>query len=730
MRSYIFLLLIFIYTRFGLFAQEPFFSDNSYYPYIDTDTVQDYYYGKFILDPFRILEDIGNEQVTLWMDKQNILYDSIIHAINSYDSLRNEIQKLEDSQYKWTAGPRIIGNRFYYVYGLYSEPDIQRLGYSDGYNEETIEIFSTKELNEKDSCYYYFDYFEPSFDGNYIAFGLSTGGTEIATIYVLDITKRELLSEKIEFSIAGNIQWLNDNSGFFYMRDKEILTEDDKNTFREDARTMLHKLYEEPKNDREIVSRLLNKNLDIEKKNRPCLFLFPSSDKVLLNILKGSFYEVYYAYLKDVLGKPGDSVKWEQIANTEDRMSSNALYGNRFFGLSFENNPNGQLIVMELPDTTKKVVFEATDFVLDDLALTQKNLYVSILKNGYNKLVEINPQNLNITHIELPILGGLNLSTYFSLVTSYQSSSSLFFSMQGYGKQIVGYIVDESHKVKRTSIFSEGLVTDHSITLIEEEIEVPSYDGAMVPLSIIYKANLELNGNNPLIINAYGAYGTSLRPVFNRNRLVWFNKGGIYAVAHVRGGSEKGDNWYKGGFKATKPNSWKDLIACAEYLIENKYTSSEKIAAMGYSAGGITIGRAITERPDLFKAAVIFVGDLNTLRMENSFNPQVNEFGTVKDSLEFQYLYEMDTYHHIYPGVNYPSVLFATSMNDSRVAPWQTMKAAAKMQQVSNGNNVVLLYLGNWGHFDYPPDADVYSFLFWQLGHPDFKLKSCPFSDN
>jgi prolyl oligopeptidase len=263
------------------------------------------------------------------------------------------------------------------------------------------------------------------------------------------------------------------------------------------------------------------------------------------------------------------------------------------------------------------------------------------------------------------------------------------------------------------------------LDLTVEEIEVPSYDGVKVPLSIIYKKGIKLDGKNPTLIDAYGAYGISMKPYFNRNRLMWFKNGGIYAMAHVRGGGEKGDNWYKGGFKSTKSNCWKDLIACSEYLIKNKYTSSQNIAVTGSSAGGITVGRAITERPELFKVAVIYVGLLNTVRIENTSNLSVAaEFGTVKDSLEFKYLLDMDTYHHIHKGVNYPSILFTAGLNDFRVPVWQIAKAAAKMQEVSKGENLILLRIEDKGHFNYPSEADVYSFLFWQLGHPDFKWKT------
>ena len=210
-------------------------------------------------------------------------------------------------------------------------------------------------------------------------------------------------------------------------------------------------------------------------------------------------------------------------------------------------------------------------------------------------------------------------------------------------------------------------------------------------------------------------------------------EGGIFAVAHVRGGGELGDNWHKGGYKTTKPNTWKDLISCTEYLINEKYTSSQKVAINGGSAGGILIGRAMTERPDLFAAAIPEVGSMNTVRAEESPNGPVNvpEFGTVKDSVQCMALIEMDSYLHLKKGVKYPATLVTAGINDPRVIAWEPAKFAARLEADNASDKPILLWIdyeAGHGHGDtkskiFESLADVYSFALWQTGNPNFQLK-------
>ena len=265
---------------------------------------------------------------------------------------------------------------------------------------------------------------------------------------------------------------------------------------------------------------------------------------------------------------------------------------------------------------------------------------------------------------------------------------------------------------------------------VSEEVMVPAPDGVMVPLSIIRPRDLRRDGSAPTLLTGYGAYGTSISPTFPGWARTWFDAGGIYAIAHVRGGGELGEAWYRAGWQSSKPNTWRDFIACAEYLIREGYTSPARLAGEGTSAGGILIGRAITERPDLFRAAVIKVGLSDALRAETTSNGVLNipEFGSTATEEGFRSLYAMSPYHHVTEGTAYPAVLLMTGLNDQRVNPWQAAKMAARLQSATSSGRPVLLRVNtDAGHFgggmttNLESFTDEVAFLLWQLGEPGFQ---------
>jgi len=267
--------------------------------------------------------------------------------------------------------------------------------------------------------------------------------------------------------------------------------------------------------------------------------------------------------------------------------------------------------------------------------------------------------------------------------------------------------------------------------LTVEEVEVPGHDGTMIPLSIIHRKDIKLDGSSPCILEGYGAYGISWTPGFSPRYSV-ANRGVVVAYAHVRGGSEKGEAWYRAGFKTTKPNTWKDFISAAEYLISKGYTSRERLTGRGTSAGGILVSRAVTERPDLFAAAVVNVGVANAMRAEFSPNGPVNtpEFGTVQDPIEAQALYQMDGLQHVMPGVRYPAILGVAGWNDPRVVPWEPGKFVAAIQQASTSGRPALLLINyDNGHFTeeksvtYRNFANQFAFALWQAGHKAYQPK-------
>ena len=264
------------------------------------------------------------------------------------------------------------------------------------------------------------------------------------------------------------------------------------------------------------------------------------------------------------------------------------------------------------------------------------------------------------------------------------------------------------------------------------ETKAPSYDGTMIPLSLIYKKGTRLDGSHPALLSGYGAYSVTIDPSFSPRSVAWIEQGGIIAHAHVRGGGEYGEEWHRAGMLQNKPNTWRDFIACAEYLIKAGYTSSAKLAGEGGSAGGILIGRAFTERPDLFAAALDDVGLSDMIR--DMFSPDgplnVPEYGDLKTRQGFQNLSEISAYYHVKNGVRYPAVMITTGMNDPRVVSWEPGKMAARLQAATAGSKPVLLrvdYHGGHGTIGGTNTqieellADQWSFLFWQFGIPGYQ---------
>jgi prolyl oligopeptidase len=283
--------------------------------------------------------------------------------------------------------------------------------------------------------------------------------------------------------------------------------------------------------------------------------------------------------------------------------------------------------------------------------------------------------------------------------------------------------------VVRESHFNGTASYPELADLVADEVEVPAADGVLVPLSIIHRKDIRLDGSTPCILEGYGAYGISYTPYFNP-MFSLASHGVVIAFAHVRGGGEKGEAWYKAGYKTTKANTWNDFIATAEYLVSKGYTSPQHLTGRGTSAGGVLISRAITERPDLFAAAVVNVGVANALRAEFTPNGPVNtpEFGTVKDQVEAKALYEMDGLQHVQPGVRYPAVLGVGGWNDPRVAPWQPGKFIAAVQQATtSGRPAMLLINYDDGHFTEEKSvtfrnfASQYAFALWQAGDQEFQ---------
>jgi prolyl oligopeptidase len=438
---------------------------------------------------------------------------------------------------------------------------------------------------------------------------------------------------------------------------------------------------------------------------------------------EGTFYTAPIASLSASGGIP-----WKKVADTEDEVTDMAEHGDELYLLSHKDAPRSKIVRTSLshPDVKGATTFVPQGgAVIKNVFGAQDALYLRELDAGIGHLVRVPYTGGAPEEIKLPFEGD--------------------FSFAGADTRVAGVVITLSSWVRAPRIVRYDPATrnvadtglqplgkfDDPADIVSEEVKAPGYDGTLIPLSIIHRKGLPLNGSNPTLLDGYGAYGITRDPHFNPTLLAWLENGGVFAVAHVRGGGEYGESWYRGGYKLTKPNTWRDFIACAEYLVARKYTSPAKLAGEGGSAGGILIGRSITERPDLFAAAIDAVGVSDTLRVELSENGPANipEFGSVKTQEGFEDLYAMSSYAHVVDGTAYPAVMLTTGINDPRVSPWQAGKMTARLQAATSGGRPILLRvdyeaghgIGNTKDQRERESADEWSFLLWQFGQPGFQ---------
>ncbi|MCE7066150.1 prolyl oligopeptidase family serine peptidase [Dyadobacter sp. CY326] len=685
-------------------------------PVIDT------YFGKKVTDNYRWLEDMTKPETVSWFKSQgdysNVVLDQI-PGRNQLIETFTEYDKLLAVRYG-----EIIkrGNLYFYRKTLPSEK-VGKIYVREGKSGSERLIFDP-EAFEKGKTYS-ISAFTPSPDGKKMVIGLQEGGGEYSTLRTLDVATKTFGPGQISSVFGGYVVWLPDASGFVYTPDNSSDPNDPKAAI--DTKCRLHKLGDSGKTDREIFSRTKYPDLKIKPEQIPDVFY--SEDHTQLYGHLGSVdwrNDVWVAAPAD-LNKP--AIPWKRLLAPLDSIQSFVKIGDQLFMNSLKSAPNGQIIVTDANNpnlSTATIVVAESKLNITQILATRDYLFVN-LSDGINQTIQYyDPKHKVWSTIPMPIKGTMRLE-------SYEASKSNEVNIFGTSWNNPGTFYDFDPQTKKLEVNAFHVQMNYPgvADLVVEEIEIPSHDGVMVPLSLVYRKDLRKDGSAICLMHGYGAYGISATPFFSRQYLALMNKGVLIAMTHPRGGAEKGLAWHKAGFKTTKPNTWKDFIASGDYLVKNGYTSKEKLIGMGTSAGGILIGRAITERPDLFAAAINNVGISNPLRFELTPNGPGNlpELGTVKDSTESMALYEMDSFHHVKDGEKYPAVINVAGMNDPRVIAWQPGKFAAALQNSSSSGKPVLMQVNyDNGHFtedktvSFRNYANMYAFCLWQAGHPDFQV--------
>ena len=708
-------------------------------PKAATATVSDDYHGRWVNDPYRWLENADAAETQQFVEEQNAYTQSVLEDVPGRDELRRRIEQL--LTIGRVASPRVRGKRYFYERrdGRQNQAVVYvREGRaSQGLQKSDRALIDVNNLAPDGTIA--LDWWYPSEDGRYVAFGTSPNGSELSTLQVIDAGSGSLLAEKIERTRAASVAWLPDSSGFYYTRyprpGNVPAGEEMYN-----RRVFFHQLASSDHASNDNTSGFgasgdSSGGIDASGMTDPIVFPADGIELAPEHWPNVSLSNCGRWLLVDV------SEGWTK---TELYLKDLAAGGSRFQRITSGKNflyhgevLDGQLYITTNEDAPRFRVFKAgcaapqraawkeiiaeSDAVIEGRAtIIGKRVFVHSIKNASSQLKLFDLEGQPVAEIAMPALGSI-----FDLGGHWNSDSGFF--------GFVSYAIPPTvYEVSLNGQTTEWARVESSIDPQRYQVEqlwFSSKDGTRVPMFVVSKKGLIRNGHNPTLLSGYGGFNAGRTPFFNRNvMLLLLEQGGVYVDVQPRGGNEFGEEWHRDGMLEKKQSVFDDFIAAAEHLIAERYTDAAHLAIQGGSNGGLLVGAALTQRPDLFRAVVCQVPLLDMLRYQNFQIAKlwVPEYGSSDDPKQFEYLYAYSPYHRVKPGTRYPAVLFMTAESDTRVDPMHAVKMAALLQaEAANGPEqpILLRVDSKAGHGVGKPitklvdDAvDVWSFLFWQLG--------------
>ncbi|MEP7015405.1 MAG: prolyl oligopeptidase family serine peptidase, partial [Verrucomicrobiota bacterium] len=556
------------------------------------------------------------------------------------------------------------------------------------------------------------DWFVPSRDGKYVAISISQGGSEDGTLHIYETATGKALPDSIAHvqypTAGGSAAWNVGGTGIYYTRfpRQGERPDADLNFYQQ---IYYHRLGAPDTGDAYELGKDFPRIAEIK------LEASRDGKYILATVANGDGGDFAH-YLLDADGT------WKQITQFSDQIKTARLgQDNALYLLSRADAPRGKILRLSLekPElASATTIVPKSDAVIQFLEPTGDAIYVGDLLGGPSQIRRFGLDGKSETLIPIPKISAV------SEVESLDDNSLLFRDVS-YTEPAAWFRLAAG----KTTPVKTALVNTSPVSFADIEVTrefAPSKDGTKIPLNIIRRKGTKLDGGNPTLLYGYGGYGISMQPGFEFTRRLWFDHGGVYVVANIRGGGEFGEEWHKAGNLTKKQNVFDDFAAAAEYLTKQKWTRSEKLAILGGSNGGLLMGAMITQHPELFRAVVSAVGIYDMLRVELAPNGAFNvtEFGTVKDSDQFKALFAYSPYHHVVDGTKYPSILMMTGANDGRVAPYHSRKMVARLEAANKSTNPLLLRTSSSaGHGigtalseRIKQLADQYSFLFAQLG--------------
>ena len=697
--SFVSILIYFITGPAGLQAQ------TINYPQTKKVTQVDDYFGTKVEDPYRWLEDDNSAETALWVDMQNEVTEKYLVQIPFRKRVRERLTAL--SNYEKYSAPEKAGEYYFFTRntGLQNQSVIC---YTKGINDSAKVFLDPNEISADGSISLSFYVLSP--DGRYLAYALSTAGSDWVEIRVMEVSTRKLLDDKVEWGKFTTVAWKDD--GFYYGRYDAIKTGNAYSLKNEYHKIYYHKLGTNQKNDVLIY----------EDKASPQRLFYAqvTSDGRYLIISSREATPGNNLVVKD-LRKP----KSEFITLVEDFKNKYSFFGSIGDSLLVLTNmeaPRGRILCVDMSRYVKgqwdELIPQQED-VMTNATQSMMRIILTYMKDASSLFRVYYNNGLRENEIKFSTPGTIDA------ISGDQNDSLVFFSVSSFTfpSRIFRYHV----RSKKEFIHFDTNIDFNSDDYTVSILQYYSKDSTMIPMFVVYRNGLEVNGSNPTMLFGYGGFNISKTPEFKPERLLFLENGGVFAMANLRGGGEFGQEWHQAGTKLKKQNVFDDFIGAAEYLINAGITNPSKLAISGRSNGGLLVGAAMTQRPELFKVALPAVGVMDMLRYHRftigwSWK---SDYGSSENKEEFNAIYKYSPLHRLSTGVSYPATMVTTADHDDRVVPAHSFKFIATLQEKNAGSNPVLIRIdkdAGHGGSGKPmgklinEQSDIFSFLMYNLG--------------
>ncbi|MCF8366265.1 MAG: prolyl oligopeptidase family serine peptidase [Bacteroidales bacterium] len=674
-----------------------------HYPETKKGTVTDNYHGTEIADPYRWLENDTSAETEAWVKEQNILTDSLLNTIPFRNQIKERLTKIWDYPKYGVTFKK--GERYFYFKndGMQN----QSVFYvQENLNAEPQVLLDPNKLSEDGTVA--LAGYNISKDGKYLAYSIARGGSDWNEIFVMEIEGRKMLNDHLKWIKFSGMSWQGD--GFYYSRYDEPKGSElsGKNEF--------HKVYFHKVGDMQNNDKLIFENKDFPLRN---YYAATTEDERYLVLYVTESTTGNALYVKDLTK---ENAKFETLVDgfENDYAVVDDFNGKLLVRTNFEA-PKYQVIEVDPENMNKsnwKTLLPEKEEVLESISLVGGKIVAEYMKDAYSQAFIYDLDGNKIADLNLPGIGTL------SGFNGEKDENIAFYGFTSFTFPSTIYKYDIA--ANESEIYRDAKMNFDATKYETKQVFYESKDGTKVPMFIVHKKGIELNGKNPTLLYGYGGFNVSLTPGFSTTRLLLLEQGGVFAMPNIRGGGEYGEDWHLSGTLGKKQNVFDDFIAAAEYLIENKYTSPDYLAIQGGSNGGLLVGAVMTQRPDLARVAFPAVGVLDMLRY-HLFTigwAWATDYGTSDKAEDFEYLIKYSPLHNVKEGTCYPATMVTTADHDDRVVPAHSFKFISELQDKQACINPVLIRIETKaGHGAGKPTAkiideyaDIYSFLFYNMG--------------